>query len=530
MKKINILLFSFILIYPCFNNSVDNDDFVRSKLGFPDVKAQKSAGLSKILPIRTVKIGATKEKMSRSASFFPASMTKVGFVQGKLISQFCNNSTITYEIDKILKLSNEEIDTLFKSISLADHSYRDFLENYIQSHPKDSNSMDLLDGHYIYAINEAVELRVMPASIEQIVRVKGIYVDEESSLTLKERFYKVLLNLAVKSYLSEHGLKLERITHDTLVGGKNILVAGELKIKNGKIISMSDYSGHYQPYPWHLYYGIKALMDKEGEKYFADNFEIIWRDQEHEDIFMQKKPWSYFKSKKPWAKKLEELNKEALNLVFSQTKLELTEDERDDISKQVLKNMGLSEVPEISYKLRKQEELSIVRERFNVENNKILYELRKKYEQQGITKTSLELHNEAMALTFKKLLEIANNAKASYFPNENDRVLIAYMDDFKNDQLPIMDKIAQQEYRKIKSKLDEYRREYDHLAQIMLAKKVEKRARNREQYSMQINRDLPIDQQMDQLRDVVKNKLQNKKEKNQKAFAQRLKNKIALQK
>lgn len=55
------------------------------------------------------------------------------------------------------------------------------------------------------------------------------------------------------------GTNTDRFNHSTLLGGKDVLCAGTLKIRNGQLFSFNNNSGHYKPTGVHVYKALLAL-------------------------------------------------------------------------------------------------------------------------------------------------------------------------------------------------------------------------------------------------------------------------------
>lgn len=98
------------------------------------------------------------------------------------------------------------------------------------------------DGVYIFAIDEGGKLFILP-NTRGVIKVSTLD--------------KLSQNLLIKgAHIGTNP------THDRLLGGKNVLLAGELRFTNGKITEINPGSGHYAPRKSQLLYGLRALLIK----------------------------------------------------------------------------------------------------------------------------------------------------------------------------------------------------------------------------------------------------------------------------
>jgi hypothetical protein len=84
-------------------------------------------------------------------------------------------------------------------------------------------------------------------------------------------------------YIFEHNDNFEEefegtgkcITHASITGGQPVEMAGTLEIKRGKIVGLSDESGHYRPDMLDIYRGINKIIDTYGKQAFSQDAQII---------------------------------------------------------------------------------------------------------------------------------------------------------------------------------------------------------------------------------------------------------------
>ncbi len=495
-------LFSLIIVYSMCNFSADPADVARAQLRLPDVKAQRKAGISKLAPIRSFK-DPTKEfqeKMNQLITHFFSDKTRVSFNHGVLHSNFFNNSTILKEIEKFLKKSDSDIKNKlsFKNF-VVDRAYLQKLKEQLVANSSDQ----IIDGEYVYTIDENLELRVI------LIRENELQMTEMSNFKQEEinqqNLYKRLLFLPLRSYLEEKfATSPAYLDFHGFLGGKNVLCAGVMVIRDGKIISMSDASGHYKPYPWHLYYAIDALMKKEGKQYFADDFNVEWLSNNRDRLIRMS--WSNFKQEKPWNERLEELNRKSLDLVFKMGQPKLTFEDEQAIDKQVLSKLGFKLKPSFFNNFNLQE-INVIKlyKMYDIEYAKKYAELSNNTARKCLNIDKKLLEQEAHNATCQDLLKIANSESSL----EN-----AYLTFFRNllaeNKLPLRpSQVRMAEYDELQRKIDAYEHEYNILKNSILNKRIQKRIKNIEKYRTKINPSLPVDQQMEQLRGIVRVKLEN---------------------
>ena len=143
----------------------------------------------------------------------------------------------------------------------TDFNYKNKSKNFIKTlHniQKESKTNILADGAYIFS-NENLELGMLPE------------VREKEKFTEKELCnYFILMHEKLRENI---GAKAVKFRHPCIFNKKTIFVSGKLRVKNGKIIYINNYSGHYTPDIWDLYQSIKAYSMKYLE-IFAPNFVI----------------------------------------------------------------------------------------------------------------------------------------------------------------------------------------------------------------------------------------------------------------
>jgi hypothetical protein len=70
-----------------------------------------------------------------------------------------------------------------------------------------------------------------------------------------------------------------RIHHTSLLAGQPVVGAGELEVRDGRVVAMTDASGHYRPEPEHNDRVLQSLRDQglqtdpDFKQYGWDNWE-----------------------------------------------------------------------------------------------------------------------------------------------------------------------------------------------------------------------------------------------------------------
>jgi hypothetical protein len=79
------------------------------------------------------------------------------------------------------------------------------------------------------------------ADVNALVNTKGMVSHSGSN------YAAYVINTKGEISLFEHiGMK-DRVAHSSFFSGRSVLGAGEMKIANGKLVELTDYSGHYRP-------------------------------------------------------------------------------------------------------------------------------------------------------------------------------------------------------------------------------------------------------------------------------------------
>lgn len=78
-------------------------------------------------------------------------------------------------------------------------------------------------------------------------------------------------------YTQHYSLRSKSISHGSFLDGMPVIMAGLIAISGGKVIKISNNSGHYQPDELDMYRGVRML---EGKKVLADNCIIEIREKE----------------------------------------------------------------------------------------------------------------------------------------------------------------------------------------------------------------------------------------------------------
>lgn len=146
----------------------------------------------------------------------------------------------------------------------------------------------LADGEYIYAISEELDMRIFPSGRYLFLRGRT-----SGDRTLFELQRKIQLQWASQGK-----------THDYLFGSQNVLVAGELSIRNGKIAIISNESGHFRPHAWNLFHGVEAYKRKYPEIFTPDLMTFFYTRTGTFTPFL-KMSWADFLIQKPWVQEIQ---------------------------------------------------------------------------------------------------------------------------------------------------------------------------------------------------------------------------------
>ncbi|MBX9697232.1 MAG: hypothetical protein K2X53_04010, partial [Alphaproteobacteria bacterium] len=114
----------------------------------------------------------------------------------------------------------------------------------------------ILDGVYLYTIPEDGKIYIFPG-------------DRSDKLAMKEENAK-LHEIARRTYGVDFEEFSTRTIHPLLCKGSNVFTAGEIKFKDGKIIHLNNFSGHYTPFDYHLLNGLKRLLPSYNPLFSPD--------------------------------------------------------------------------------------------------------------------------------------------------------------------------------------------------------------------------------------------------------------------
>ena len=165
-----------------------------------------------------------------------------------------------------------------KSVYLKDGKLR---SNFFNRIGEDENAdTSLPDGVYLFGIDEGLNMRALPNN------------GESSLLSLESNSFSKRATENYSFLAKKANLGARLFSHFDLFSQKNLLVSGEIHIKNGQIFYINNSSGHYMPSSWHVYYGIRP--------YYLKNKEAFVQDFAVETVGSPLLSWQDFLNKKPW--------------------------------------------------------------------------------------------------------------------------------------------------------------------------------------------------------------------------------------
>lgn len=173
------------------------------------------------------------------------------------------------QIVKILLTNDSFVKEVFEKKELT-------LEKIISIFEKIKNKKGIIDGSYIYGLDESGKLILKMCGRNFIYNYNQDlyhnYDDAEKYKFLEEFFSKLIIEEYVKRIYKDYHFVDQNI-HPYLNCGKNLICAGELEIIENKITYISDKSGHYQPMILNLYHCID-LINIIYPELFGEKFEI----------------------------------------------------------------------------------------------------------------------------------------------------------------------------------------------------------------------------------------------------------------
>ena len=123
---------------------------------------------------------------------------------------------------KLLKANDKDLSASFSSVT------------------EETNEQQVLDGIYIFAIDQNDDLYILPDG-------RGSIAETSTDTNIRESILKTLeIN--------------QRTTHPYLIKNDNALLAGELRFEKGHITEINNASGHYGPRIWNLACGLDRLL------------------------------------------------------------------------------------------------------------------------------------------------------------------------------------------------------------------------------------------------------------------------------
>jgi len=152
-----------------------------------------------------------------------------------------------------------------RTLHHVNNNNNNFQLNYIINEDTISEEEKVIDGVYIYAIDENDDLYVLPKVPED--------EKERNELDL------TALNIVKKIYPDYFLFP----NHPRLIHSANGRSLGEITFVNGKITKISNVSGHYRPHGYQFYLAVIALC-KNGE-IFNDDAQVMYRHSTGTDVF-----------------------------------------------------------------------------------------------------------------------------------------------------------------------------------------------------------------------------------------------------
>jgi hypothetical protein len=134
---------------------------------------------------------------------------------------------------------------------------RVFRQDAVENKMEKSEFGVVADGMYLYVIGQDKNLYIIPEMSK-----KDYYDGNKQLITFAKKKYPAI----------DWGLQWEfhadsywEPKHDTILQGNNVICAGTIIFKKGKIVRITNDSGHYQPTAHHLANGIWTLIRKNGD-------------------------------------------------------------------------------------------------------------------------------------------------------------------------------------------------------------------------------------------------------------------------
>ncbi len=115
------------------------------------------------------------------------------------------------------------------------------------------------DGSYLYTISQEGHLYILPS-------------DGNRKQFLENS--KVLFTPPLRDPIEVAKLQNNRLTHDTILQGENVVCAGIVSFKNGKIVVIDNNSGHYVPDLYHHLHPALSLLLKQNPDAIDDTATI----------------------------------------------------------------------------------------------------------------------------------------------------------------------------------------------------------------------------------------------------------------
>ncbi len=115
---------------------------------------------------------------------------------------------------------------------------------------------------------------VAPARVT--VREGKLY-DAQGKLLKRKGSYAYVMDTAGTLYVATGKMRNRKYRHSSFLAGGPVISAGEITVKDGVILKVTNSSGHYSPRRVHLMQ-LQAVLAKQGYELPLDRMQIYYRD------------------------------------------------------------------------------------------------------------------------------------------------------------------------------------------------------------------------------------------------------------